>query len=190
MDKNVEMEYKFAADGIDLAKFDDALQLLLPDEVVSPKVRDVYFQAVDGVSVRHRIVDGKYQELTTKKRRNSYSLQCRTEINVKLDLGTDPADMIRLMGMMGYEHQLTLDKPTCAVYTFMNDLGEVEVALYTVSMVGDSNKPFRTFVEVEVKGEMSENDAADVLNEWKAFLQEAFKLGEPMNTSLYEMYAP
>ncbi len=191
MDKHLELEYKFNAKGVDPEKFERVLRDLVPDEVVYPTVRDIYYHDLtvddDRPAVRYRIVEGKYQELTMKTRKSLNSLRERTEVNVKLDQDEDPEAVGKLLEMMGYERQFTLDKPMCSVYSFHEVDGEVEVALYSVRHVGHGDVA-RAFVEVEVKGGMTKDFAIDVLNEWKAFLQETFQLGKPLNQSLYEMY--
>lgn len=193
MDKHLELEYKFAADGVDPVKFDQALRLLLPDETVCVNVRDTYYLDTESdETCRHRAVDGGYQELTTKSRKSLDSLRERTEVNIKIDPTTTNEDVVQFMYMMGYVQEIRLDKPDCAVYSFHNGDAEVEVALYTVGhggQPGDKLVDPRTFVEVEVSGEMDQEKAVELLDEWKAFLQETFKLGEPLNKSLFEMYS-
>ena len=147
---------------------------------------------------------GKYRsELTLKERFSEDSMLLRKEVNLNLGYAKSPDDDMvnEFLKSIGYQQEFSLRKDF-ELMTIMGKHGpyaepvEFEVVRYDSGFTSLTDKEFRfekefykSFLEVEVKSEVIGHEAAMVLaGKLGGYLSKRFKLGKPINSSLYEMY--
>jgi adenylate cyclase class IV len=126
-------------------------------------------------------------ELTYKQRKRNGDITDRTEINLRLTPEVGADDVVAFVTAMGLTEHFSLRKESHIFHVKDGDAHTV-LALYDV-MGPDGIKRFLE-VEIENTSEIEDQVAAGLLGMWVHELQETLGLGTPLNTSLYELYAP
>lgn len=188
IDEHTEIEAKM--DAIDVST-SDFLKWMFKQPNIERYVvissPDEYYESGDYV-VRQR-GDDAHHELTVKLRKSDNSTRDRVEIDLKFAQSTTPDDVRAFLKSVGFKKAFTLTKLAHIFWVqFTKDL-KVSFVIYNV--VSDSHPGVRRFIEVEAeKGSSVTHETAKkhIRNIVKT-LQTEFKLGEPMNDSLYEIYS-
>lgn len=190
--RHTELEYKFEADHVHSGIFVPEMMGDRPNLYEQKKTfDDVYYKCGEHV-VRHRHARGG--ELTVKERKSQDSIMDRVEVNLCFSPKTNQEDVEAFLKLTGYERMFAVRKHYVHIFEFHREDYEVEVCLYSVSRVdewGESN--YRKFVEVEIKrnpgSDYEDYRIKGALESWRKYLQSKFKLGEPLNESLLEIYS-
>lgn len=192
MNKFSEVELKLEADNI---VDDDLLQWAMarhPVRYFSGGCPDVYYSN-KGATVRHRWSTGA-GELTVKRRKSNTSTTDREEIDLKFDASCDLLDVQTFLAATGWKRVLTIFKNSVHVFFFeLPGGGELSLSLYSVEKLNEKTQKragLTRWLELEVeKG--SKYDLVQckkILNSWLDDLKKAFRLGKPVNLSLFEIY--
>lgn len=193
-DAQTEIEYKFVADHVSVPEFLRWAISKGPVTYDSSSCPDVYY--VRGTdSIRHRW-NSRAGELTVKQRRSKRSTFQRVEIDLHFDdHKTSVNDVTAFLVATGWKRLFTLFKDGVHCFEFsLPEGGKVFLSIYAVEKFNEKtrkNDMRRQFVEIEVeKG--SKHDLATsrrILDAWKLELQNTFRLANPINVSLYEIYS-
>ncbi len=187
MDKHGEMEFKWAADNIDVRKFNQWAineDPTLYRNIVSP---DHYWTQGDSV-VRYRPQQGNAGALTVKCRKSKDSITDRLEVDLNLAGSVTARDVEVFLKATGWKHCFTLHKDA-HIYWYKFPGHSTTLALYDVQAEGPCL--VRRFLEIEVEktSAVSADTAYAILDGWRFKLKGRFKLREPLNDSLYEIYS-
>lgn len=187
-DIHSEVELKFDASGVDQSSFMAFCLAHKPFRYIRAISPDVYWEQGENV-VRHRHkFQGGAGELTVKRRRSKTSTQDRMEVDLTFSHETTKEDVEKFLEGSGWARCFTLKKDAHIFY-FDGGSCPVTVVLYTVVMEGEDRE--RVFLEIEAeKGtRTSISQAKRLVRSWRRALETEFKLGKPLNDSLYEIYS-
>jgi adenylate cyclase class IV len=154
---------------------------------------DTYWRQGDRM-VRHRF-DGKRRTsvLTCKERKSEEHVQDRHEVDMYIREDLVPADVSAFLKMAGFESFFTIEKRSYIYHLRHPYSGHACLALYDVWGDGKTY-PDARFLEVEIEKDNAQFDAKGAMNAlswWVQELQAVFPtLTQPMNQSLFELYAP
>jgi adenylate cyclase class IV len=189
MNKNSELELKWAADHLTSAIFVDRMSAYTPAE---PRVlvgTDYYYRRGEAV-LRYRRDDDGSVELTTKQRKSDDSIRDRVEVNVRLDPRTETETVEALLRAVGFKNDVALAKRSHVYRLEVGGGATAVIAFYVVDKVG-ANIPPRAFIEVEIEQDdnVPQAQAEALLDLFRDAFTFRFMLKEPLNESLYEMYS-
>lgn len=195
MDRHSEVEIKFRADRVSLERYHRFIHGMPAGcQAVSYKqVRgdDTYY-LIGNSAVRYRS-DGGGGVLTYKQRKSASSIMNRVEIDLPFSDEVQPKDVEAVLGYLGALKSFTISK-TSYIYRLTGKIGnreyEATVALYDVWRPGRPDLVDR-FLEVEVErnNKCSPKIAVKALDAWRRSAQASIEVGEPLNSSLYEIYS-
>lgn len=170
--------------------------------VVGP---DTYYRQGDH-AVRHRHSEtksdiGNAGQLTVKRRKSHGSIMDRVEVDLEFADHIEVADVTAFLLASGWKKEFTLLK-AAHIFWFERKGIEVTVVVYEVGKVmGEfqskspliSNKLVnkRLFLEIETEksNKLNSTEAKAELNWWHNTIAKSFTIGEPLNSSLYEIYS-
>lgn len=200
-----EVEHKYAADHVHVADFIEWVKSNLVGAKHTPVAgTDIYYRQGENV-IRHRYPMVGAGELTVKVRKDANTTTNRVEVDLPLAPKAEPADVERFLHYSGWLPEVTLFK-TCNIYEFSHPENvstalmssatskpSISLVIYDIHHLpseGQVAKKRRRFIEVEVEKSagISQMAALSALAWWDSKLREAFKLSDPMNESLYELY--
>lgn len=197
MDPYTELEAKFEANGLTataLQQFVDRKSSLSSSyDKFCVVGTDTFFATADRVLRFRRPIGTPGPKdtatLTYKQRRSNGNIRDRVEVDLFLDVERSnlEADAKALVEAMGFVEHFSIVKES-TIYDIRVGRGAVVVlALYDVLHQGKISR----FLEVEIEKSSSISDAEAVLllDTWIGYLSE-LGLGEPINKSLYQLYAP
>lgn len=187
-----ELEHKFAADHVSYDKFKSWAIKQGPFRYNSRSCPDIYYEQGDN-TVRHRWSGGG-GELTVKLRKSQESITDRVEVDLHLGGATSVNDVTAFLQASGWKRAFTLFKDQIHCFWYEVPEGTVSVAIYGVEKLDEATQrcvDARRFIEVEIEkdSQMSDEKAALLLSKWRRLLSRVFRLGPPLNVSLYEMYS-
>ncbi len=142
MDKHGEMEFKWAADNIDVRKFNQWAineDPTLYRNIVSP---DHYWTQGDSV-VRYRPQQGNAGALTVKCRKSKDSITDRLEVDLNLAGSVTARDVEVFLKATGWKHCFTLHK-NAHIYWYKFPWHTTTLALYDVQAEGRSRSTIRS----------------------------------------------
>jgi len=193
MDRFSELEYKWDATGVPVDHFAAWAMNLSPFKYLRIKAPDFYWTQGENV-IRHRHDSGA-GTLTVKGRKSSDSITDRVEIDLQFGPNVKGRDVPAFLKATGWKMQLWLAKDA-HIFWFSPELGiTITLALYDVNRVFGNLQTFpppsRRFLEVEIEktSSIDEERAKNVLDSWRNALTNEFKLSQPLNLSLYEIYS-
>jgi adenylate cyclase class IV len=185
-----EIEAKMCADG---TSFDDFKAFVMNktveryDHIVGP---DLYYES--GVNVvRHRQdrKDNRH-ELTVKKRKSDGSTRDRMEVDLHFGKKTVPADVDAFLRGIGFTHVMTLVKEA---HIFWVRLSPNLIATYVIYDVWRDEDPETKSRFIEVEAEKGSDVTVDTakrhLRTAVTEIRGRFKVPEPLNESLWEIYS-
>ena len=191
MSDPTEIEFKFAADHITFNEF----SRFFVNNDSSKEFKDYqglddYYDSPDGSVIRHRWnKQNTVNEVTVKMRRTHSSIVNRIEQNIDLIPDCKQKDFEKFLELISFKKVFSLYKKAVIVWI---DYKEVEftVSLYNVKDI-KKQKSSRTFFEIEVESSnnLSDVKAENILYEFTETLKDQFKLKQPLNLSLYEIYS-
>lgn len=205
MDRYSEIEVKFEAPAVEphqlLAFAADVRQ----DQVLKPYAYniagaiivggwDTYYQQGDKI-LRHRC-DGENGHqtncLTTKSRKSKKDLMDRHEVDLWFKPGTPPEDVETFLERTGWEPIFTIQKQYTVLHLKSSAGADNIVCLALYDVWEDDRKQARRFLEVEIErdSECTPAQGRAALKKWVQAVRARFSLEEPVNQSLYEIYAP
>jgi adenylate cyclase class IV len=156
---------------------------------------DHYYETSGGEVVRVR-VDTKSEtcEITVKKRTNSNSTRDRLEVDLKLGPTMTAKDAHAFLTGIGFTKVFTLVKTAHIFWVRFSPNLTGTLVIYDVWLeLKGEEAPMtrRRYIEVEAekKSEVTPETGKRHVRAWVQKLQEQFKLGEPLNDSLYEIYS-
>jgi adenylate cyclase class IV len=189
-----EIEAKLAADHVPVPEFrrwmtaEAGLERYL--HIIGP---DRYYESGPNV-VRHREdrQDGRH-ELTVKRRKSDGSTRDRLEVDLHFGKKTKPKDVDVFLKATGFTHVFTLTKEAHIFWVKVTENLTVTYVIYDVWREGSDSKKLDTKRFIEVEAEKGSDVTADTakrhVRALVKSLQEQFRLGEPLNDSLYEIYS-
>lgn len=186
-DQHSEVELKFDAINVDQNSFMAFCLSYKPIKYVKAISPDVYWEQGDNI-VRHRHkFQGGAGELTVKLRRSKASTTDRMEVDLTFDHTIAKGDVEKFLEASGWKKSFTLFKDADIFYF---DGGSCPVTVVLYSVVSQSG-PTRKFLEIEAeKGtSTSINQSKRIVRKWRRLLEKDFKIGKPLNQSLYEIYS-
>ncbi len=183
--RHSELEIKIDASHIDRLKLFKWCNQKNPIEVVyASGPDDMYVNATN--VIRHRFsADGKFNQLTVKKRKSKHSTLNRLEIDLDFEPETTVSDVSSFLLALGWKKSFTIIK-NAWIFVFDN----VTVVYYNAYRKDKPNKIF-TFIEVEIEKSFDLNlrKSKQLLNKWKKEIAKEFKTKEPLNKSLWEIFS-
>jgi adenylate cyclase class IV len=185
-----EMEIKIEAQELDVAEFNRWCFARTPSKYLHVIGPDTYY--VQGKNVlRHRKNGEGAGELTVKRRRSTKSTRDRLEIDLRFSEKNTVEDVQRFLEATGWTEEFTVLKD-CHIHWFEQDFPHVEIVVYDVRCVLPNGKetPTKRFLEVEISKEHSGHvRGLYTLKNWERDIRKAFRVGETMGESLYEIYS-
>jgi len=145
--------------------------------------KDTFYDASGTVIRYRRLKDGSGAELTIKARHSDDTTITRDETEVHLK---DEQPVSAFMKALGAKKLFSLAKDY-VLYEFESGQVSLDVVLYRAY---DDKGHKETFIEVEVgkSSKMSTEDAMVLVAKIGKKLAKKFKLGTPMNKSLFEVF--
>ncbi|MDE2425599.1 MAG: hypothetical protein KGO96_06795 [Elusimicrobia bacterium] len=186
---NSEVELKFDASHLTLRTFQRLIKKLKTNDfldcIASNLVEgwDDYYEQ-NGNIVRHRYDKFDYNQLTVKLLKDK-SIIDRIEKNISIRY-ENPEDVSDFLELLGFKKSLKIYK-TSDIYYFQEKSIIFSVVFYTIKCKGFADKQFIE-IEVEKDDKIPIKNALEFLSEIKKPIMELFKLKEPINKSLYEIY--
>lgn len=182
-----EIEAKFAADSVSADVFRaycNAHLQVIEYKLVEEAPDDYYKSGANVVRERH----GPH-ELTVKRRKTESSTRDRQEVDLHLDRDK-PKDVAAFLEAVGFQKVFRLVK---TAHIFWARLSPNLVGTVVWYQVWRADKPQerRVFVEVEAEkgSDVTPDTAKRHVREQVKALQDEFKLAEPLNESLWEIYS-
>lgn len=151
-----EIELKYSADDISLSDFRKIVDTLPIHKKLMVSSFDDYFVNNNGDFVRYRHSSGS-GELTIKRKTSEKNNIDRIEVNIPTS-GDNLVAISAFVGLMGYEHNLTIYK-TCEI--FWSD--KVDLVYYIV--YDKDLHELRRFIEIEALENVEWESEEHVLNE-------------------------
>ena len=200
MDIKSEVELKFAADSVMKQKFMEVIHQLYDAKAPTFAYKtvsgtDKYYRNAAGTKLRHRC-DGsrKTSVLTWKDRKSDASIADRHEIDLPIDPSVQGGELVdAFLTATGWNLHFSIFKISYIFHVEDVTGARFCIALYDVykDEYDEYDKP-RRFLEIEVEKDnsFSPEIAMVKLHEQAMWLIGAFGLGEPLNQSLAEIYAP
>lgn len=193
MDKLVELEAKFEVPHLTTMRVAEWAETIEPSPDVLHVVGVDTFYSGNGIVLRHRRASpengshGGAPALTYKCRRRPGDIRDRIEIDLFLDESVKEETVAAFVEVMGLKEHFTILKES-QIYHYCLENCTIVMALYDVIHMGK----IRRFLEIEIDKEsgISDEKAAELLQGWIDNAQVALGVGDPLNQSLYEMYAP
>jgi adenylate cyclase class IV len=189
-----EIEAKLAADNVSVSEFRRWMSAEVGLEqylhIIGP---DHYYESGPNV-VRHREdrKDGRH-ELTVKRRKSGGSTRDRLEIDLHFGKKTKVDDVAAFLKATGFTHVFTLVKEAHIFWVKVTENITVTYVIYDVWRdAGDGKKlDCKRFVEIEAEkgSDVTADTAKRHVRSLVRTLQQQFRLGEPLNESLYEIYS-
>lgn len=195
MDPHSEVEVKFEAVDVPLDVYKDLVEhqcQALGAMVTGYKDvigTDTYY-VISGRPLRFRVGGDRESELTYKERKSAASISDRVEINLPLKLGTPPEAVEALLTYLGGEKDFSIQKRSY-IFHLTGDLNGIAykatTALYDVE---DEAGWVRRFLEVEIEAnsDCTPAQGLEVLDSWRALIEDELQVQGPLNQSLYEIY--
>lgn len=186
-----EIEVKFQADHVDVRDFkryfNDDLEASVK-HVIGP---DTYWSKDEDV-VRHRIDSERGSEITVKRRKSLSSTKDREEIDLPFGPNSKvtPDDIDAWLRALHFTELFSLTKEAWIVTTKLTPNVNGCFVIYEVWLSETPNQK-RRFIEIEIEkgSNITVETAKRHLNTWAQKLQSQFKLQDPLNQSLYEIYS-
>ena len=191
-----EIEVKFDADKVAVKDFEAFVfeSGLNIEKYIKVKGPDRFFSSSGGV-LRHRLdMDTGRSEITLKMRKSKDSTRDRFEIDWKIDERTKTEDIAPLLEALGFGHILTIVKEARIFLIKLTANANATFVVYDVWKEEKGSEVLGTrkrFIEVEIEkgSNISVDTAKKHLNTWTQKIQAHFKLDEPLNQSLFEIYS-
>jgi len=195
--KNVEIEYKYSAEGIDRREFEKVIAgwTWSPPKPVrsvnnSPDSGDHYFSLPTGENIRFRR-DSRGWEMTTKVRLNKKNVVMRTEVNIELhSKGMDLEKAEAFSRALGFKKDFTIRKDA-TIWKFSDGTALSYYICYDES----GTKEVGRFIEIEADEEYDRKTSLLTLDAYEARLEltgmPSWRVGAKhrINDSLFEMYS-
>lgn len=184
-----EIEAKLAADGVGEGFFKryvmENYDVEIFKSIVSP---DDYYESGPYV-LRHRRDPGGKHELTVKRRKSEGSTRDREEIDLFFQDRTRHEDVAALLRAVGFTRAFTITKEAQIFWIQLTPNVRASIVMY--DCWSDIDPVKRRFVECEVEkgSDVTVDTAKRHIRSLVKALQDEFKLGEPLNESLYEIYS-
>lgn len=205
MDRYSEVEAKFEAPAVEPHQLLAYAAEIQADPVLKPYRYnisgaiivggwDTYYKQGDSI-LRHRC-DGEngHQSncLTTKTRKSKKDLLDRNEVDLFLRPGTLPEDVEAFLQRTGWEQVFTINKQYTVLHLHSSSGPDNIVCLALYDVWEDDRKQARRFLEAEVERDSActTTQGRAALKKWISSIRARFDLPEPVNQSLYEIYAP
>ncbi len=195
MDTRSEVEAKFDAPYLSLEQLFASFGDSCTENYKKVGGWDRYYKQGNNY-LRHRC-DGKRKTsvLTVKLRKSTDSIQDRHEVDMPISTEVSAGDVTAFLEMTGWKLHFEIQKMS---YIFHLDGTNHQacIALYDVwsddNMEPGDKVPVRRFLEVEIEKDSActQGEANIYLQHWIKHLQVEFNLGTPLNSSLFELYAP
>jgi adenylate cyclase class IV len=185
-----EIEAKMCADGTSFEEFRAFIMgkdVERYDHIIGP---DYYYESGSNV-VRHR-QDRKdcRHELTVKKRKSGGSTRDRLEVDLHFDQKTVPHDVDTFLRAIGFTNVFTLVKEAHIYWVRLSPNLISTYVIYDVWKDDDPDTKAR-FIEIEAEkgSDVTPDTAKRHIRNAVTQLRGRFKLPEPLNESLYEIYS-
>lgn len=191
-DRFSELEVKFVADNVNEDEFLTWGILRKPVKYTSTSGPDVYYKQGGNV-VRHRWSEGA-GVLTVKQRKSMKSIANRVEVDLNFAENMEIADVTQFLLASGWKRALTIFKNTVHVFWFEESNANITLSLYSVKRLVEKTRKCGqsfTFLECEIEkgSNISDEEAAILLEKWRKELMEKFDLKAPVNMSLWELFS-
>jgi hypothetical protein len=199
--RNHELELKFKANGVEAG---DYIEFMASTQCMTGYRRtespDIYYRQGKNVLRFRGLPSGKGATVTVKLRTSKKSTSNRIEIDIPVGPDICDEDVHAFLEATGWRPEVRLFKISHIIdiedfyFSSGGKSPPVCIALYTVCREflnpkgGVRHSKKTTFLEVEVEKAYVDGRAEDVLEKWKAFINNKWDLGEPLNQSLYEYY--
>lgn len=179
-----EIEFKYDADDISMAKFITIVEALGKiNKKMMVSSYDDYFTDVNSNFIRYRYTDGR-GELTIKRKTTEKNNNERVEVNVPT-AGDNFNAVEAFVDLLGYKHNFGIYK-TCKIY-WLDNVVLVYYVVYDKEM-----KELRRFIEIEADEEFNwttEQDAWDHVSKYEKLLEPlGITSRNRMRKSLYEIF--
>lgn len=187
-----EIEIKLAADGVEIDDFIKFCIIKRPYKYIEVTGTDYYYENAEGEVLRHR-VDSAFphrHELTAKKRKSESSIKDRQEVDARFAPDTSAQEVRELLLMIGFKEVFNITK-TAYIFWIKRGKHNVSVVIYDVYKNEDAKQlDKRRLIEVEIEkgSDITVETARKNLQQWVDEIKGVFKVSEPMNESLYEIY--
>lgn len=184
--KYTEVEFKYSADGISLAKFHEFCKEKRPKMYETASGPDYFYSNAKILEAFCRFRDGgDFKQLTFKRKTAGTNNFIRTEHNITVQPYTTEDQVRSLVSEFGYHYNTTLFK-TCFIYSY-----DQYTIVYYVCYDSDA-KELGRFVEIEMKEDhpwVSETEAWDSLVAMEKLCKGlGISPQSRIKKSLYEMY--
>lgn len=205
MDRYSEIEVKFEAPSVEPHQLLAFAADVRSDPILKPYGYgiagaiivggwDTYYQQGDKI-LRHRCDgDGDRQTncLTTKSRKSEKDLTDRHEVDLFFRAGTPPEDIETFLERTGWEAIFTINKYYTVLHLKSTAGADNIVCLALYDTWEDDRRQARRFLEVEIERDSTctTTQGRAALKKWVQAVRARFGLPEPLNQSLYEIYAP
>lgn len=184
--KNLEIEVKFNADGIDRLAFKDLVKSLNPNDFLYVESTDTYYLKNEINFLRYRASaensKSRRAELTFKKKHNENHNIIRTEVNLRVD-SNSPETVQDFAEGQGYKKNFIIWK-ACDIYYF----DDCNLVYYSVK---DESNVYSHFIEIEVLEGLPETEEQgwEILRKYEKLLEPlGITYKNRLNKSLFEMY--
>lgn len=183
---HTEVEFKYSADNVSLAKFQEFCLELQPKEVVLPAGYDYFYKSSKDSSCfcRHR-KGALTNQLTFKRKLTDKNNFVRTEHNIDLSADMSKEQIEAFLLEFNYTPSATIYK-NAFVYLY-NKFNFVYYVVYNADM-----KELGRFIEIEMDEKYAWKDSAEAMAELQQLEKSVAKLGiTPANRlrkSLYELF--
>ncbi len=198
MNSMTELEVKFKVPALTVGKFKSYFDVKVTNqpEYVTLAGVDTFFSG-NGIVLRYRRAApgepvGGTPALTYKCRQEPGNIRERIELDIFLDERRVKEETVKaFVAVLGLKEHFTILKESHIFkQEFHSSHGNYTVvaALYDVLHDGKIDR----FLEVEIDkdGTVDDEYARGILQSWISGFQRDLGVGEPVNKSLYEMYAP
>jgi len=196
MDRYSELEHKWDGTHITVPDFHRWALAQGPYQYKRIDAIDTYYIQGDNV-VRHRR-DGDAGILTVKCRKSSKSITDRVEVDLLFAPSISEADVATFLVASGWKRHLSIWKDA-HIYWLKHGKNAVSTfALYDAMKLSSKQegRPLeidspRRFLEAEIEKHSIASDqmGLELLKDWREKLTKEFKLGAPLNDSLYEIFS-
>ncbi len=187
-----EIEAKLAADNVEIAEFVKWIAKLEPVEskIVKDSPDDYYKGDVSTSVVRHRGVPGDH-ELTVKRRKSGSSTRDREEIDLRFAKTTTHREVGQFLRATGYQKVFQLMKEAYIYWVKPTPNITLVYVIYDVWDTEEGSKSSKRYIEVEAEkgSKVTPDTAKRYVREAVTEMQAKFRLGEPLNESLYEIFS-
>jgi len=186
-----EIEAKLAADNVPISVFCKFMFSQLPTRYECVTGPDTYYRQGENVTRHRQKLNSKTHELTVKRRKSNKSTRDREEIDLHFPEKTTVEDVQAFLGATGFEKEFKLVKTAHIFWLPWNGV-ELSIVIYDVWRDEEGKKEScRRFIEVEAEkgSEATVVAAKKSVNEWVDIFRSNYRLGEPLNESLYEIYS-